>query len=733
MAADLGLRVVGSNVNTMNRFAYRTTGLFVKVLENLSRTRVNLHGTENIPGGNNIFVVNHFTRIETFVLPTHLFRLTQTPIWSLAAAEFFKGAFGTYMDNIGAVSVKNPDRDHLIVKTLLTGEAMWIIFPEGRMVKNKKIIEKGRFMISSAGGKHPPHTGAATLAMRTEFYRQRLLTMNKSNPEEADRLLDLFRIESMADVSRTGTRLVPVNITYYPVRARENALSNIAKSLVENISDRLIEELMTEGHMLLSGVDMDIRFGKPIEVDAYLNQPAIQKDIQSKRPFQFDDPLPSKAKLRKSALKVMQRYMTDIYSLTTLNHDHIFASMLKLFPFSRIKKQDLRRRVFLAASSSLRKMNVYCHSSLNEEQTHLLVDDGYGKCRDFISLAKEQGFVKEQGGNLIKLHPIGVVLNFHLARIQNLVSVIANEVEPLIKFQRLVRRIAWQPSFMIRRKVVRSLLEKAINEYDTDYKAFFVEKETKDRAVGMPALFKGRSKRVGVVLSHGYMAAPLEVQGLAKYLQRKGFWVYTPRLKGHGTSPEDLAQRTYKDWLASVEEGYALISSICERVVIGGFSTGAGLALHIAARAKGLSGVFAIAAPLRLQDLGARFASTLDAWNHLMDRIGTGAGKKEFVNNLPENPHINYFRNPISGVSEIENLMESLYPLLEDITVPALIVQSENDPVVNPKGSRKIFKRLGSVDKRYTLFNFDRHGILLGEGSDRVYRTIAAFIDHLSR
>ena len=70
-----------------------------------------------------------------------------------------------------------------------------------------------------------------------------------------------------------------------------------------------------------------------------------------------------------------------------------------------------------------------------------------------------------------------------------------------------------------------------------DYKTFFVEGETKDQAVGMPVLFKGRSKRVGIVLSHGYMAAPLEVQGLAKYLQHKGFWVLYAASQGPWNLP----------------------------------------------------------------------------------------------------------------------------------------------------------------------------------------------------
>ena len=155
----------------MNPIAYRITGLAIKTLENFSNAQVKLHGPENIPNGSLIFVVNHFTRLETFLLPYYFHKLVKIPIWSLAASELFVGAFGRYLESVGAVSTKHPDRDRLIVRNLLMGETGWIIFPEGRMVKSKKIVEKGRYMISYAGGKHPPHSGAAFLALRTEFYR----------------------------------------------------------------------------------------------------------------------------------------------------------------------------------------------------------------------------------------------------------------------------------------------------------------------------------------------------------------------------------------------------------------------------------------------------------------------------------------------------------------------------------------------------------------------------------
>lgn len=727
----------------MNRFAYLTSGLVIKTLSKLSKARIYTHGQENIPkDGSIIFAINHFTRIETLLMPYYIYHLTDNiPVWSLADYGLFKGSLGVYLDKVGAVSTKAPDRDKIIVKSLLTGEANWIIFPEGRMVKTKKIFEKGQFMISSPEGKHRPHTGAASLALRTEFYRQRIRAMASDCPDEEKRLLELFGIENVESVGERSTYIVPVNLTYYPIRARENILNKLAENLVEDVSDRMTEEIMTEGTMLLSGVDIDMRFGEPIRIREFIQDTSVKQDITATCEINFDDAIPSKQALQKIATEIMQQYMTAIYNMTTLNHDHLFASLLKLMPFQRIEEDDLRRRAFLATTLNLDKKGVYHHTSLNENQVHLLTDDRYGKYRDFIAIAIEKGVIAKEGNTLIKdASQFASGSDFHRIRFEHPISVIANEVEPLSLVQQEIRRLAWLPAFRIKRRVLKYLQQKDRIDFEKDYDAFYIEEESKPRDVGRPIVLSGISKEVGVLLVHGYMAAPPEVGELANYLSRRGLWVYCPRLKGHGTSPEDLATRTFNDWIESVDIGYAIMRHMCSRVIIGGFSTGAALALDLAARLSAnredmgdcpVKGVFAVCPPLRLQDLGAKFAPAVDVWNRMMKKVRLGSISKEFVENHPENPHINYSRNPISGIKEIEELADALEPRLPSIQLPALVVQSFRDPVVNYKGSRRIFQLLGSEDKQYVLFNFARHGILLGEGANRVYETIWNFIKYL--
>ena len=717
----------------MNKFAYLTTVLAIKKLSQLSNLNINIHGEENIPDGSIIFVANHFTRIETLFLPRRLHQLTGIPIWSLADYSLFKGPLAAIFDKLGVISTRDPNRDHLMVKTLLTGEAAWVVYPEGRMVKSKKILEKGRYMISYAGGKHPPHTGAATLGLRTEFYRQRLKAMKEASPDEAKRLMASFKLDSIGQVLNRRTYIVPINITYYPLKFQENMINTLLQKALDDLSERGIEEMMAEGTMLLSGVDVDIRFGEPIEMGKFLQRPFILKDIASTRRIDFDNPIPSRRPMRRIALKVMFEYMSAIYRMTTVNHDHLFASLLKAIPSRKIDEIDFRRKAFLAATLPLNETGIYRHEDLKKDQVHLLTDDRFHKYEAFLSLAMDKGVVRKEGGDLIKdPRKFEPVVNFHRVRVDNPVQVMANEVEPLKKLQRRIRFIAWQPGFLVKRRIAKTLMNSAVHRYEEAYAAFHKDGESKGKGVGMPYLLGNRFRRAGIVLVHGYMAAPPEVKELAEYLGKQGFLVYAPRVSGHGTSPDDLATKTHVDWMESVDEGYAIVSCLCKRVVVGGFSTGAGLALDLGSRVKGLAALFAVSPPLQLQDFSVRFLPAVGVWNRCMDLIKKDGAKMEFIENKPENPHINYFRNPVCGVSELGLLMESVEKKLPRINIPALVIQADGDPIVNPKGSRKVFELIDSKDKEYLLFNFDRHGILLGEDAERVHRAIGDFIQRVT-
>ncbi len=125
----------------MNRFALGLSSYTLKTFSGFSNAQIKVSGEENIPEGSIIFTANHFTRIETVFLLFHIHKITKKEVWSLAAAELFDvPVLQLFLKHFGAVSTKDPQRDDLILKTLLSGKGQWIIFPEGMMVKNKKLI-----------------------------------------------------------------------------------------------------------------------------------------------------------------------------------------------------------------------------------------------------------------------------------------------------------------------------------------------------------------------------------------------------------------------------------------------------------------------------------------------------------------------------------------------------------------------------------------------------------------
>ena len=93
-----------------------------------------------------------------------------------------------------------------------------------------------------------------------------------------------------------------------------------------------------------------------------------------------------------------------------------------------------------------------------------------------------------------------------------------------------------------------------------------------------PFYFEGNE--VGCLVSHGFTGTTQSMRFLGEFLAREGgLTVVGPRLKGHGTTPEDMAQATAEDWIRSVEGAMDTLRQRCSRIFVTGLSMGGTLAL----------------------------------------------------------------------------------------------------------------------------------------------------------
>jgi Esterase/lipase len=103
----------------------------------------------------------------------------------------------------------------------------------------------------------------------------------------------------------------------------------------------------------------------------------------------------------------------------------------------------------------------------------------------------------------------------------------------------------------------------------------------------------------------------------------------------------------------------------------------------------------------------------------------------KFVPNVPENPDINYSKNPINGTYELGKLMKYVEMHLSKITIPALLIQSTGDPVVNPHSVDQIYSKISSIDKELIKIKSDRHGIIRGKELKDVSDEVITFLNRV--
>jgi esterase/lipase/1-acyl-sn-glycerol-3-phosphate acyltransferase len=700
----------------------------------LIKADVRLHNAEVVkPEDSIIFVVNHFTRLETMLLPYVIYKNTGLEVWSLASAALFKGRIGNYLRSTGTVSTADPDRDKVIVKSLLTGAHPWIIFPEGRMVKDKKVINiEGEFEVYSDEGRRPPHTGAAALALRAEFFRHKIRCLaERPGQEGLQEALEKFGVESVEPVLQKRTVIIPVNITYFPIRATENFIMRMAAQFAKDLSKRALEELSVEGTVLSEDTDIDITLGEPIDVKEYLQHEDYAEVMacgMNDLNFLEED---SASQFNDAARSLMQDYMRDIYQLTTVNYDHLFSTIIRLQESRTFTERAYRNRVFLCAHALTHSNKYRMHTLLERTYRDVVYEDPSEKLHNFMSLCLKEGVIRREGETYIRNFALPQKeVPFHSARWEEMTEVIANEVEPLRDLVEEVRQVTSMPRFLLSKRIRDIFIEEDQRLFEEHYARYFTAEFSKGPDVGRPFLLKPMKCKAGVVLAHGYMAAPLEVREFADYLYRQGYAVYGVRLAGHGTSPEDLASRKWEEWYESFNRGYAIIKSLTDNIVLGGFSTGGCMSMIAAARKQNkVQAVFSVCAPLQLRSYGFRLAPSVASINNMLRGIGRSQSTWDYVANEPENAHINYTRNPINGLNELNKVITEMEKSLPQVKVPALVVQASKDPTVNPDSARQIFALLGSEYKKLVVLERSRHGIVNGIGREDVFEEVVHFLE----
>jgi len=717
--------------------SFRYASLAMNILEKLLGTRFTVSGLEKIPSQPVMFVANHFTRSETFFVPYIINKCSKRSVRCLADSKLFQGVFGKFLRSVGTVSTKDPNRDNIILNDLITGSFDWMIYPEGSMVKSKEIKFDGLYVSYTPHRIGPVRTGASVLALKSQLFRNDLILAHQSqNSQILSEYKINYGLQYQSSLEKLQTHIVPVNITYYPIRPGNNKIKNLAIRLIKNLPKQIIEELEIEGNILLDS-DIDINFGDPINLVEYINS---AQNIINKIPIiKYETKNNFVIKYYRSRLT--SDFMKKIYRDIQINFDHLFVSSLIHITHDKISINYLKRVIYHSAIllSKTKKYRLN-YSVLESNIFSIFSDEKNHEFDSVFELALKQSLISKISPSeiIVNKNQLSKKYDFHEIRIENTLQVIAREFDLIDGASSVVRKVCTLENDELKNLVFNNILEYDIKVFEQEYLQNYDDKYSKNQNVGKPFFINknvNSSKNIqnfGVVLVHGYKSAPQEVENLANFLSGYGIKVYAVRLRGHGTSPIDLKNYLWSDWYNSLQRGYCALANICSNIAIVGFSTGGLLTLLSASQKNNLSklvGVVSINSALKLRDIKAKMVPGINLWNELLDKFKLEKGHLEFIDDEPENPHINYARNYIKGVYELEKLMTICADNLYKINLPTLVIQGTNDPVINPKSGELIYNKIKSPNKKFVEFEADNHVIITSLKRDLVFQEIMNFFN----
>jgi len=259
---------------------------------------------------------------------------------------------------------------------------------------------------------------------------------------------------------------------------------------------------------------------------------------------------------------------------------------------------------------------------------------------------------------------------------------------------------------------------------------------------------QGARGRTGILLVHGLTGTPNEMRVLARGLNLQGYTVYAVRLAGHCGTLEDLVNTSWLDWLASVRRGADLLANQVDRVIVGGLSMGAVLALAFAQeRPLHVAGVLALSPVFRHDGWSMPRYTKFSFLLPVLRGLGIGQNRV-FLERPPYGIKDEALRarvvsqmhagdsaasglpgNPWWSVVEMRKLAASVLRRMDALRAPCLVMHARHDDIASVSNAFEIVHRARNANVYLQLLRDSYHMITIDRERRQVIARVAAFVN----
>jgi carboxylesterase len=255
------------------------------------------------------------------------------------------------------------------------------------------------------------------------------------------------------------------------------------------------------------------------------------------------------------------------------------------------------------------------------------------------------------------------------------------------------------------------------------------------------ASFKIKGGKIGILLLHRLCGTPVEMRFVANGLAKQGYTVHSPQLAGHCGSAADITATSWADWYRSAEDALCELRKECDVVIAGGLSTGAVLALMLAAKHPAKVQATALLAPTLwlngwMIPWYARFfklishkaIANLFSFPHHDPHGIKDSRIRDFIQRARAASGTAAAGHPVTpggAVFEHRHLVNAVCKLVPHIRQPALIVHPLEDDYAALSNAKYLTGKLAGdvelvvLDDSYHIVTVDRQRHLVVEAIDR--------------